>query len=151
VPNQGEFIAQMKTWARQTRNSVEEAVWHAVGASASAAADQQAAQPGDIGMRMVQLKAEAERYRSAAMTHLAKTGSRRGLNAFAGLAGKDEPDYVALWISVQADRDPFSAAEGASIAAMFDISVVVPQRGGTFFLDVSLPAKLQVGSRVASG
>ncbi len=155
ISNQDKFVGKMKAWMRQTRNSLEEAVWHAIAAKKAApekeaAAEKGAAQPGDIGMRMSRLKAEAERYRSAAMSHLAKTGSRRGLNAFAGLTEKD-PDYAALWIMAQGDRDPFTVAEGASVPVMLDLTLLMPQRGGTFFIDIALPAKLQVEGRFTQG
>ena len=162
VPNQDQFVGEMKAWARQTRNSLDEAVWHAVDTSAmvrtgeaavpeTEAEAEAAAQPGDIGIRIARLKSEAERYRSATMSRLAMTGSRRGLNSFGGLADKGDPDYNALWIMAQADRDPFAAAVGASVPMMLDLTLLMPQRGGTSFIDIALPGSLKIEGRVMQG
>lgn len=151
IPNQDEFVGEMKAWARQSGDSVEDAVWHAVDTRRRGAApdDRPSPQPGDIGIRFARLKSQAERYRSTAMSRLAKSGSRR-LNAFAGL-GKDEADYAALWIMAQADRDPFAAAEGATVPVVLDLTLLMPQRGGTFFIDVALRGGLKIESRNTQG
>jgi PAS domain-containing protein len=153
IANQDQFVGEMKAWAKKTSNSLEDAVWRMVNVS-GAAADTASAGPsaaaGDIGIRYARLKAEAGRYRAMAMSHLAKTGSRRGLNTFGGL-GAGDPDYPSLWVMAQANRDLFAVSEGASIPVMLDLTLLMPQRGGTFFIDIALPGSLKIEGRLTAG
>lgn len=167
--SQDELVAELADWAKKNRNTAEEAVWAAAdlvnrrvggaatpevkprgrarGAKAAAAA---AATPQAIAMNLAMLRAEAQSYRARQIEYLATHGSFSGLTHYPGLQSVPEADHAALWIGGRVAADPFVAAEGAQIDAALDLTMLMPRKAASLFLDLALKGRLRVEQRLSA-